>query len=394
MRIPLIPHLTTFAAAEENRKAAAEWLVKHGIQPTPEKFRRVAAGVEGAIEKSAAVQILMALLRPLTAFFTHVDYEEIVMNRPCEVWVKNRRPRDGRVWEAIEVSELTYDRMRKIVTSVANLYEKPFGPDSQPAIYATLPGGHRFTAAMGTVVDYDGSDPRGGVALAIRQAVRGDIAKVDYASYGLIDGENIKPLSHISPETEAAFDGKGRLKAALAREQHILISGGTSTGKTTLLDRMIADLPSTLRIITTEDTRELRLGQPNHLHIVLPRTESTIKFDEKSAEDLVKRLTPDIIIAGELSNRNAALAFALTGSGHGAMMTTIHAESPDLAIERYAQLIGTRANMEPDRLARSIASKYLVIQLSRDAYNRRRVNEIREPIDRIGKPVGRSGMMQ
>ena len=157
---------------------------------------------------------------------------------------------------------------------------------------------------------------------------------------------------------------------------------------------MIADLPSTMRIITTEDTRELRLGQPNHLHIVLPRTESTIKFDEKSAEDLVKRLTPDIIIAGELSNRNAALAFALTGSGHGAMMTTIHAESPDLAIERYAQLIGTRANMEPDRLARSIASKYLVIQLSRDAYNRRRVNEIREPIDRIGKPVGRSGMMQ
>lgn len=360
---------------------AERWLSTNEVETLASAPVARAARLAIVNEQDAARAILNQMLTPLSEYYTHVDVEEIVMNRPQEVWLKNRRVREGLLWERVEAPHLTFEIVRRIISVVANVTEQPFGEDSVPTVYAELPGGHRFTAAMGKIVDYDGSDPRGSLVLAIRQAPRKDIKKVDYESYGLEAGKLVEPVFKVSDETMTYFGSMEILQQAMREETHVLISGGTATGKTTLLDRMIEDLPLTRRVATVEDTRELRFKHPNRFHVVLPRTETTRHFDEKAATNLLTRMTPDVIIAGELSTRNAGLILNLTGTGHGAMMTTIHAESPELAIERFTDLVtDSRSSSDPKRVAASIRGKFLIIQLKKvHGTSRRQVTEIRLP---------------
>ncbi len=335
---------------------------------------------EVALEKiDPSNEVVDAILKRLRKYYTHPDVEEICINRPEEIWLRRRRPKQGEdIWNQLEDKELTFQYLERVCKIISNVNERPFGrgEGKTPAIYAALPGGHRFTAAMYNNIVYDEITPEGGVAIAIRQAANGNNI-IDYASYGLSDGVTVKAPKRFKDEKVEQPDTLRKLKAAINGGSHLIVSGATSTGKTTLLNRIITELDIKLRIATVEDTRELVIPHPNRFHIVLSRTEQISNFDDAKAIDLLTRMTPDIIICGEVSTGNASTIWELTGSGHGSMMTTIHADNPEQALKTFMDRIAhTDKNLNREVILQEMMKRFTVVQINRDHDGRRKITAV------------------
>ena len=126
-----------------------------------------------------------------------------------------------------------------------------------------------------------------------------------------------------------------QIESVLASRQNILISGGTGSGKTTMLNALIELLPADERIITIEDTLELRVTQPNHLRFEA----RSLEKDAVTIRDLVRhalRHRPDHLVLGEVRGREAADLLQALNTGHGGSLTTIHANSAESALARIA----------------------------------------------------------
>ena len=324
--------------------------------------------------------VLNAILKKLQGYYTHPDVEEVVINRPGEVWLRRRRPKEGEdIWNQLADPSLTFEYLERVAKIVANTNSLPFGrgQGKSPAVYAALPGGHRFTSCMYQNIVYDEQTPQGGVAMAIRQAPRGDNI-IEYSAYGLTAGMRVEKARKFKEIPDQSRDDLEKLKNAIDRGSHLIVSGATSTGKTTLLNRIITELDPKLRIATVEDTRELQVPQKNRFHIVLSRTEQTNNFDDAAAINLLTRMTPDVILCGEVSTENANTIWELTGSGHGSMMTTLHAEDPEEALKTFIKRMGhTKQNLNEIKLLEEMKQRFTVVQIVRDhETGRRRITAI------------------
>lgn len=328
----------------------------------------------------AQFAVLNAMLGKLTPYFTHPDVEEIAINRPGEVWLKRRRPKEGEdIWHPLMDANLTFEYLERLCKVVANSNDQKFGAgaDHMPVVYAALPGGHRFSAGMFRNFVYSESAGKGGVAMCIRQAPRDD-SVISYEQYGLSEGVRVIAPPKFKEMKDQSKDDLDKLKKAIDRGSHLIVSGATSTGKTTLLNRIITELDPKLRVATVEDTRELAVPHRNRFHIVLSRTEQTNKFDDGAAINFLTRATPDIIICGEISTGNAKTIWELTGSGHGNMMTTIHAEDPEAALKAFVdRMQHTDKNLNVDETIRQMRKRFTVVQIVRDHHTgRRRITHI------------------
>lgn len=162
-------------------------------------------------------------------------------------------------------------------------------------------------------------------------------------------------------------DPYDRLMSAINDGSPILISGATATGKTTFLNHMLTLIDQNSRVITVEDAREIRVPQLNRVHFVLSRTEQTNEFNYARLLDLVVRMTPDVIIGGEISTDNAAVLWEMLGTGHDHFYTTIHAESADAAYAAFAdRILHTQPAYNRTDLIAEMKQKIRVVQLSRD----------------------------
>lgn len=313
-------------------------------------------------------EIINSLLKRLVSYYTHQDVEEIVINRPGEVWLRRRRPKKGEdIWNALADPELTFGYLERVCKIIANTNGMPFGngPGKVPAIYASLPGGHRFSAAMYGNIVYDEQTPQGGVAMAIRQAPRSD-SVINYDAYGLVRGAQVEAPELFKDMVDDSKDSLSKLKNAINRGSHLIVSGATSTGKTTLLNKIISELDHKMRVATVEDTRELVVPHQNRFHILLSRTNQTNEFDDARAIDFLTRMTPDVIICGEVSTQNASTIYELTGSGHGSMMTTIHAESPEQALNTFMdRMEHENKNLNRELVLENMKSRFTVVQINR-----------------------------
>lgn len=332
-------------------------------------------------ENSENRDIQEAMLSKLLLYYTHPDIEEIVINRPEEVWLRRRRPKPGEdIWMVTNDGSLTMSYLERVCRIIANSNDQNFGAGAgqTPVIYAALPGGHRFTAAMYKNIVYDEITPKGGVAMAIRQAARDDQV-IEYSAYGLTSGTRVTAPPKFKQQADRSRDDLEKLREAINQGSHLIVSGATSTGKTTLLNKIITELDPKLRVITIEDTRELRVPHRNRVHIVLSRTEQVNNFNDARAIDLVVRMTPDIVICGEVSKSNAATIWELTGSGHGSMMTTIHAEDPEEALRTFIKRMQeTRPNLKEDILLEEMKKRFTVVQIVRDHTGARRITAIED----------------
>ncbi len=305
--------------------------------------------------------VLESLLKPLEEFYKPEFVEEIAINHAGQVWMRLHGARVP--WVAYNAEVLSKQYLIDLIHTVANIYERPFDPvHGVPVVYATLPGNHRFSAIAGPNVQYDENDVTGGVAMNIRS---GTAVETSFERYHLSRGAE---LLKVKPrETERPDDPYERLMSAINDGSPILISGATATGKTTFLNHMLTLIDKNSRVITVEDAREIRVPQENRVHFVLSRTEQTNNFNYARLLDLVVRMTPDVIIGGEISTDNAAVLWEMLGTGHDHFYTTIHAESAEAAYAAFAdRILHTQPAYNRSELITEMKKKIRVVQLSRD----------------------------
>ena len=305
--------------------------------------------------------VLESLLKPLAEFYSPSFVEEIAINHAGEVWMRLHGARVP--WVSYQAEVLSKQYFVDLIHTVANIYERPFDPvHGMPVVYATLPGNHRFTAIAGPNVQYDERDITGGVALNIRG---GGATDTSFENYHLRRGQQllrVKPRENVRPD-----DPYDRLMSAINDGSPILVSGATATGKTTFLNHMLTLIDKNSRVITVEDAREIRVPQANRVHFVLSRTEQTNDFNYARLLDLVVRMTPDVIIGGEISTDNASVLWEMLGTGHDHFYTTIHAESADAAYAAFAdRILHTQPAYNRTDLIAEMKKKIRVVQLSRD----------------------------
>lgn len=305
--------------------------------------------------------VLDSLLEPLAEFYTPSFVEEIAINHAGQVWLRLHGSKVP--WVAYNAPQLSKQYLVDLIHTVANIYERPFDPiHGIPVVYATLPGNHRFSAIAGPNVQFDENDVTGGVALNIRG---GGAPDTSFENYHLERGKKllkVKPRESVRPD-----DPYDRLMSAINDGSPILISGATATGKTTFLNHMLTLIDQNSRVITVEDAREIRVPQDNRVHFVLSRTEQTNDFNYARLLDLVVRMTPDVIIGGEISTDNASVLWEMLGTGHEHFYTTIHAESAEAAYAAFAdRILHTQPAYDRAQLIEEMKKKIRVVQLSRD----------------------------
>jgi pilus assembly protein CpaF len=172
------------------------------------------------------------------------------------------------------------------------------------------------------------------------------------------------------------------MKAVVAARLNVLISGGTGSGKTTMLNAMSAFIDNHERIVTIEDSAELQLQQ-EHVARLETRPANIEGKGEIAQRDLVKnslRMRPDRIIVGEVRSGEAFDMLQAMNTGHDGSMTTVHANSPRDALSRVEQMIGMSGIDIPARSARAQISSaiHVVIQIARLSDGRRKLVSLSE----------------
>ena len=181
------------------------------------------------------------------------------------------------------------------------------------------------------------------------------------------------------------------LRACVQQRLNIVISGGTGTGKTTLLNALSAYIPHNERVITIEDPIEMKLQQ-SHVIALEARPPNIEGKNEVTQRDLVRnalRMRPDRIIIGEVRGAEAFDMLQAMNTGHEGSLTTIHANSPRDALVRIENMVMMAGFDLPVRAIREqIASALqIVIQLTRFSDGRRRVTQVTEIIGREGETI-------
>ncbi|MBB4268266.1 ATPase, T2SS/T4P/T4SS family, partial [Roseospira visakhapatnamensis] len=184
-----------------------------------------------------------------------------------------------------------------------------FDGEDKTKLSCVLPGGHRFECLVGASV-------QSGLSLAVRCK---------------------HPFVPTWDQWGASPWVRDYLVAAVAREANVIVSGATNTGKTTLLNMLLATLPDERRVVALEDTPELHIGRFWDGAGLLAAREAATGAGMVSWRELydhLMRITPDHIVLGEISTQNAFAALAALNSGVTGFMCTIHAESPEQVIHR------------------------------------------------------------
>ncbi|MGM0366045.1 MAG: CpaF family protein [Actinomycetota bacterium] len=160
------------------------------------------------------------------------------------------------------------------------------------------------------------------------------------------------------------------LRQCVVRKENIIVSGGTSTGKTTLLNVLSNFIPSKERLVTIEDTLELNLNLP-HVVRLESRPANIEGSGAVSIRKLVKnslRMRPDRIIVGEIRGLEAIDVLQAMNTGHSGSLSTLHANSPDDLVSRLETLLlVNNLNLTPDSVRRILASSLdMVIHLEKE----------------------------
>jgi len=311
-------------------------------------------------------------LAPLQPFLEQPDVTDVYVNRPGEVWTESL---SGTILRH-EVAALDTVMLDRLARQIAALSHQGISRE-HPLLAATLPDGSRIQMVAAPAT-------RGPLALAIRKHVASDMTLADLSSSGAFaETRGVSTPRQEDADTQISAhyetgDYEKLLSVAVKARKNIIIAGGTSTGKTTVLNALIAEIPRNERLILIEDTPELLIQHDNALCLVAAR--SALGEAEVTTDDLLSaalRMRPDRIIVGELRGPEAYTFLRAINTGHPGSMTTVHADSPARAIEHIALLIlqtGTRLGREDVlHYVRNTVDVY--VQLTRDG-GKRRVAEI------------------
>jgi pilus assembly protein CpaF len=291
-------------------------------------------------------------LGPIEPFLLDPTVTEIMVNADDAIFVE----RSGRIY-LTESRFMTSQHLRQVIEKIVAAVGRRID-ESSPMVDARLPDGSRVNAIIPPLsVD--------GPMLTIRK-----FAKTVFGTKELIELRGLTPQS-------ADF-----LDACVRGKRNILISGGTGTGKTTLLNVVSSFIPSGERIVTIEDAVELRLHQ-RHVIRLEARPPNVEGRGQVAIRDLVRnslRMRPDRIVVGEVRGGEALDMLQAMNTGHEGSLSTLHANSPRDALSRLETMVLMAGLELPVKAIREqIASALdLIVHLSRLRDGTRRVTEISE----------------
>jgi pilus assembly protein CpaF len=314
------------------------------------------------------LELLISFLTPIKELLLDDSISEIMGNPDGSWWFEKH----GRLYGAEDLQFGT-KALRTGLEVIANKLGRKLG-EGHPILNAQLPDGSRLAAVLPPVVE-----PFPSVTIRKFSAVRFTIP--DLIKSGALSTQLATYLAE-----------------QIAAGKTLLISGGTSSGKTTFLNALTDYIPMDERIVVIEDTRELRLNRRNLLAAECQTNahDGAVSFNDLLISAL--RWRPDRIILGEVRGDEARTLLDSFNTGHGGSMATIHASTAKRALRKFGQL-AMRAHQQANRddISSEIAeSVQLVIQLQRypdgrkvtevievDGYDRdRKVFEYRTIFDR------------
>lgn len=289
-------------------------------------------------------------LGPLEPLLADPGVTEIMVNRHDEIFVE----RAGRL-----VRDAASFSSEQAVLGVLERIVAPLGrriDDSAPMVDARLRDGSRVNAVISPIA-------LRGASLTIRKFPQRRLLMADLLAVGALDEAMADFLTH-----------------CVQHRKNLIVSGGTGSGKTSLLNILSNAIPGGERIITIEDAAELRL---NHSHLVSleARPANLEGRGQVQIRDLVRnalRMRPDRIVVGECRGAEAFDMLAAMNTGHEGSLTTLHANSPRDALGRLETMILMAGMDLPLAAVREhiAASIDIIVQLIRAADGRRLVSAI------------------
>lgn len=291
-------------------------------------------------------------LGPLEPLLKDPTISDIMVNSATKVFVE-RRGRIEEVGTRFASDQHLLRIIGKIVSAVGRRVD-----ESSPMVDARLPDGSRINAIIPPLaID--------GPCLSIRKFPPSRTSIDKLVEYGSMTA-----------------DCATMLKAVVASRRNVIVSGGTGSGKTTMLNALSASIGAHERVVTIEDSAELQLQQ-SHVVRLETRPANIEGRGEVTQRDLVKnalRMRPDRVILGEIRSGEAFDMLQAMNTGHDGSMTTLHANTPRDALSRLEQMIGMSGiDISPKSARAQIASAInVVLQLERLQDGSRRVTSVAE----------------
>lgn len=277
-------------------------------------------------------------------------------------------------WKAVDLSEL-FSNLESWVSNFARLvasFNNQNIDSKSPLLSGTLPGGERIQIV---------SPPCANFAFSIRKPTTLQFTLEDYKKSGALDSTSSSENIAVNPVTEelrhlyASGDFYSFIQSAVKNKKNIIISGGTSSGKTTFYNAIVQKIPMDERLITIEDAREIVLSQPNRLHLLAPKNNKSVSFIELLEACL--RLRPDRIMAAEVRGPEAFAYLRAINTGHPGSITTVHANDPEACFQQlYMMLAQAKLGLNKDAVEDYVKNVVdVVIQLNK-VNGKRQITEI------------------
>ncbi|OWW02320.1 type VI secretion protein [Rhizobium sp. R72] len=277
---------------------------------------------------------LRRALAPLAGLLADPSVIEISVNRPGEVFVERL---GASAMEFHAIAELTARDIEHIGERVAAASNQFISP-ANPLLSAALPTGERIQIVLPPAA------PDGG-SISIRKQVVNDLTLAQYRDYGGFDkvSVTVEGLSETETSLNALLKAgqvQEFIEMAIRERVSILISGGTSTGKTTFLNACLKSIDERERILTLEDTRELFPPHRNTVHLLASRgNQGTAHVTVETLLEASLRMRPDRLFVGEIRGAEAFAFLRAINTGHPGSMSTVHADTPIGAYEQLAMMM-------------------------------------------------------
>ncbi len=282
---------------------------------------------------SLNVTALETYLKPLYLLFDEDGVNEISINRPLEAWVENK----GDIRKE-NVPQLTFEHLKSLALLVAQSTEQIISEEN-PLLSGTLPNGFRIQVVISPACEV------GTIGISIRKPSTMNLDLDAYEKLGAFDNTAIEKVVDKNDDILNQYLKEKKIKEflthAVISKKNIIISGGTSTGKTTFTNAMLREIPHDERLITCEDAREIVLNDhPNRLHLLASKGgQGRAKVTTQDLIEACLRLRPDRIIVGELRGAEAFSFLRAINTGHPGSISTLHADTPLMAIEQLKLMV-------------------------------------------------------
>jgi len=298
---------------------------------------------------------------PIDRFLKDPNINEVMVNGPAKIYIE----RNGRI-ELTEVTFVDETHLRRIIDKVVSQVGRRVD-EATPMVDARLADGSRVNVIIHPLAI-------GGPFLTVRRFATDPFTVDDLITFG-----------SLTPQV-ARF-----LEACVRGRLSVLISGGTGTGKTTLLNVLSAFIPEEERIVTIEDAKELQLHQ-EHVLPLESRPSNIEGRGEVRIRDLVRnalRMRPDRIVVGEVRGGEALDMLQAMNTGHEGSLTTVHANTPRDALSRV-ETMTLMAGMDlPARAIREQMASALdvIIHVVRLRDGSRKVSHVSEVLGMEGEVI-------